>query len=70
MELSDGYYPQEKRWFGWQFIDNLVGGFTWGKLEHKYHSKCDSFDYAKRCIERRKEWVLKGNAKPIYHDIK
>lgn len=68
METDNGYYPQEKKWFKWKFVDHLFGEFTWDK-NNKHESKCDSFDYAKRCIERRKEWLVDGGFEPIYHDI-
>jgi hypothetical protein len=68
MELDNSFYPQEKQWCGWRYVDQLFGQFIWSKW-NKEHSKCESLEYAKRCIERRKEWLEKGNEKPIYHEI-
>jgi len=69
MELNHLFYPQEKHWFEWMYIDNMSGKIIWHD-SNKHHSKCESFDYAKRCIERRKDWLENGGIKPIYHEIK
>lgn len=69
VELKNIFYPQEKRWYGWRFIDSSFGEFTWNSFD-KDRAECESFEYANRCIERRKELLNKLNSKPIYHEIK
>jgi hypothetical protein len=69
VETRFEFYPQEKHWFGWMYIDNLVGNILWTE-SNKKHSKCDNYEYAVRCIERRKEWLENGSKFPIYHNIK
>jgi hypothetical protein len=68
VELKNRFYPQEKRWYGWRYIDHCFGEFTWNESD-KDRSECESFEYANRCIERRKDWLSGIYAKPIYHEI-
>jgi hypothetical protein len=68
VELRFGYYPQEKHWFSWKYIDHLNGDFLWSEKSRKY-SKCDTLEHAMRSIERRKEWLKEGSKFPIYHEI-
>lgn len=67
LEVNKRFYPQEKRWFIWRYIDNLCSHITWGK-NHMSESECKSKDYAEKIIEARIRYL--GDGKKIVHEYK
>jgi len=58
LELHDGFYPQEKKWFNWRYIDGTFQFLT--DLEKKTSDhKCKDLATAKYVIELRIEYIKK-----------
>lgn len=68
LQIGDNFYPQEKRWFEWLYIDNRHTGFTWDK-KSKNQSACINLEYAKQVIVRRKQWLINNSKEPIIHYV-
>jgi hypothetical protein len=64
-ESENRFYPQEKKWYGWVYLDNLNPAFTWSS-HRNYHSRCNSKIEAEKCIEKRIKYLLEP--KLIIHE--
>lgn len=64
VEFDGGFYPQEKKFYFWVFIDNLSPKYVWGS-DKDYQSRCISLDDAKLVIEKRIKFL--NSQKIIIH---
>ncbi len=67
LEINNKFYPQEKKFFGWVYLDNLNTRYTWGK-RYISESECESKEYAEKVIEKRIRHL--GIIKKIVHEYK
>lgn len=67
IEINNLFYPQEKRWFCWVYLDNLIEGFTWNN-DRNYHSICYSKADAEGVIEKRIKYL--SPKKKVIHEYK
>ena len=67
LEVNNCFYPQEKKWFSWVYLDNLIPRVTWSK-RYICESVCSSKDYAEKVIEKRIMHL--GSGKKIVHEYK
>jgi len=58
IQTNNHFYPQEKRWVWWEFLDNLTPKFTWDK-DRKYHSMCYSKEDAEKVIAKRIKYLTR-----------
>jgi len=68
LEINNRYFPQEKRWFWWRYLDNLMPNIAW-REEYKIHSECWNLSDAQDVIRKRKLWLRIKYAKPIIHNF-
>lgn len=69
LQVGNIFYPQEKRFLCWRYIDGTFHEFTWSNFD-KDRSECESLLYAKGMIKKRKEFLLSIKQKPIIHNEK
>ena len=67
LELENRFFPQEKRWFWWVYLDNMVTSITWSE-ESRHYSECWNLSDAKDVIRKRKLWLRIKYGKPIIHN--
>jgi len=67
LEIDNRFFPQEKRWFWWVYLDNMVESITWSG-EFKNHSECWDLNEAKDVIRKRKLWLRIKYKQPIVHN--
>lgn len=67
LEVNNKFYPQEKKFFSWAYLDNLTPRITWGK-SHISESECESKECAEKLIDRRIRYL--GLGKKIVHEYK
>ena len=65
LEINSRFYPQEKKWFIWKYLDNLTPKITWSK-NYMYQSGCSSKDWAEDVIEERIKYL--GSGKRTIHE--
>ena len=69
LEINNCFYPQEKRWFSWVYLDNLISRLTWGEsLVHQ--SECESKECAEKVIEKRIKYLGSGKKIVREHEYK
>lgn len=68
IELTNGFYPQEKKYFfsKWEYIDNLVSHYTWEEDE-KRQSIVSTYDEALEVVEKRKQYLKDKKFKKIHN---
>ena len=68
IEVTNGYYPQEKQCFlyKWEYLDNLVSKLTWDK-DNEDHSYVSTYDEALEVIEKRKMYLKDKKFKKIHN---
>jgi hypothetical protein len=67
IEENGYFYPQEKRWFYWVYLDNMVESITLDKY-YKSHSECFSLELAKKVINNRIDYLKRPKDKMIIHE--
>ncbi len=67
IEIDNHFYPQEKRWLQWVYLDNIIPCFTWNN-DRDYHSMCNSKADAEIVIERRIKYL--SPKKEVIHEYK
>jgi hypothetical protein len=58
LECFDGFFPQEKKWFKWKYIDNFLINRVDSKKHLESH-KCKDLGTAKWVIELRINFLNK-----------
>lgn len=67
LEIENRFFPQEKRWFWWVYLDNLVASVTW-REEFRNRSECLNLSDAKDVIRGRKLYLRIKYREPIIHN--
>ncbi len=67
LEVNNCFYPQEKKWLSWVYLDNLIPKLTWGESRVQ-QSVCESKEYAEKVIEKRIKFI--GSGKRVIHEFK
>ncbi len=67
LEIDNRFFPQEKRWLCWKYLDNIVASITWCE-SFKDHSECWNLSDAKDVIRKRKLYLRIKYRKPIIHN--
>lgn len=67
IEVNNRFYPQEKKWFSWKYLDNLMVRVTWCK-NNINESECKSKEDAENIIKRRIAFL--GIGKEVIHEYK
>lgn len=65
LECWDGFFPQEKKWFKWKYIDNMIIERVDSKKHNECH-KCKDLGSAKWVIQLRINFLNKMD-KVIIH---
>ncbi len=67
LQIGNRFYPQESRWFGWVYLDNLIASTTWSKRS-RTQSLCETKEHAEKIINKRIKFL--ENAKHTIHEYK
>ena len=67
IEINNLFYPQEKRWLCWMYLDTMIQEFTWD-IDKDYHSMCKSKADAEIVIEKRIKYL--SSKKKVIHEYK
>lgn len=69
LQIRDNFYPQERKFLSWKYIDSIHYRHTWDK-EYRHLSYCTDIEDAKKVITKRRNWLEHNKLKPIIHNIK